>query len=367
MAVTDPTAIGAPTGTSGAVTGGFGQGTPAGFQYTGQNLPGTPNINISDMAAPSYTNTQPADSGGFLQSPTGQLLQAAVPLAVGQYGAGQQAQNIQQLTNQMRAQVTPLAQYGQGVLGQVQGGAPVAGPAGQIIGDQLQGAQALTQAAQPYASGQLTQGQQLALQQAAQGAAARTNLIYGMSGNPLSSANIQAQQAIGNQAVIAADQVRQQNIQFAQQALQSAQGVYNGILQQSLSSAELGLAGFGPAVAQQIKADQQIGSSMQSLYAQIAQGLTASNPNAPGGPSAGQQFGNIFQKMLSGNTSGAVNQPATQSTDSGWGSGYQWGAGPGGSDYAPGVSAPDVTPTGGTDTSQQMTDLSAGTPDWLPS
>jgi hypothetical protein len=288
-------------------------------QPAGTSLdPTMQNVQLSDMSTPNFNIQDPTlmqQAGNFLQSPTGQLLGAAVPVATGLYGAQQQAQNVQGLTNQLRAQVTPLAQYGQGVLGQVQGGAPVAGPAGQIIGGQLQGAQALTQAAQPYASGQLTQGQQFALQQAAQGAAARTNLAYGMSGNPLSSANIQAQQAIGNQAVIAADQVRQQNIQFAQQALQSAQGVYNGILQQSLSSAELGLAGFGPAVAQQIKADQAIGAQTGQLFNQIAQGLTASNPNAPGGPSAGQQFGNIIQKMLSGNTSGAVNQAPAQSVN----------------------------------------------------
>jgi hypothetical protein len=370
-AILDPTTLvglggqgtgGAPTGVSGAVTGGFGQGTPA-----------APSPNLSQMGTspggyytdPNATPANTASTGGFFQSPFGQLLGAAVPVATGLYGAQQQNQNVQNLTNQLRAQVTPVAQYGQGVLGQLQGGAPVAGPAGQIIGGQLQGAQALTQAAQPYASGNLTQAQQLQLQQAAQGASANTNLAYAMSGNPLSSANIAAQQGIADQSIIAAGQIRQQNIQFAQQALQSAQQTYNGLLQQSLSSAELGLAGFAPAVAQQIKADQAIGSQMGNLFNQIAQGLTgrmASEPSAGG--SAGAQFGSIVQKMLSGNTGGAVNQAPAQSVNSG--AGFAPWQGPQGSDYAYGVSAPDVTPTGGfNDTSTVASDLSSGSPNWL--
>jgi hypothetical protein len=191
-------------------------------------------------------------------------------------------------------------------------------------------------------------------------------LAYSMSGDPLSSANVAAQQAIGNQAIIAAGQIQQQNIQFAQQALGAAQSTYNGLLNQSLASAELGLAGFGPAVQYQIAADQRIGQQTQQLFQGIAQGLTASNAQGPGGAGAGQQFGstvgNLFKNILGGNQAGAVNQPAA---NSGWGSGYQWGAGPGGTDYSPGVSAPDVTPTGGTDTSTVASDLSAGTPDWL--
>jgi hypothetical protein len=357
MAVTDPTAIGG-QGAGGAPTATLPQTTtPAPYNYTGTNMPGYPDVNApvsSDLTNPQYTNTQPASpsfwqqAGQFMQSPTGQMIQAGIPVATGFYGAQQANQNIQNLTNQLRGVAAPQVQYGQNVLSQMQGGAPVAGPAGQVIGSQLQGAQALSQAAQPYASGQLTQGQQLALQQAAQGAAARTNLAFSMSGDPLSSANVASQQAIADQSIIAAGQIQQQNIQFAQQALQSAQSVYNGILQQSFSSAQLGISAYQPAMQAQINADQQISQQTQQLMSQIAQGLTGSSPSGPGGPSAGQAFGSAISKWLqSGNQSGAVNPTSPtfnqpQSTDV---SNVVPGAGPGGTSYSPDVSAPDVTPT----------------------
>jgi hypothetical protein len=281
--------------------------------------------NVSDMQTPNFNIQQPTTMqqigqgvSNFLGTPVGQLAQAAIPVATSYYGAQQASQNLNNLTNQLRAQVTPMAQYGQGVLGQLQGGAPVAGPAGQIIGNQLQGAQALAQAAQPYASGQLTQGQQLALAQAARGAAANTNLGYAMSGNPLSSANVAAQQGIQNQAIITAGQLQQQNIQFAQQALQSSQQVYNGLLQQSLSSAELGLAGFQPAVMAQIQGNQAISAQQQAILNSVAQGVVGANPQGPGGANAATQFGNIIGKMLGANQPGAVNQqtqPTTTQTD----------------------------------------------------
>jgi hypothetical protein len=314
---TDLTALGG-QGQGGAPTPNISDmpnpGDPGAF--SGWTAPATPNPG-DPGAFPGYTPGAPTATstpswgtqiGNFMQSPTGQVLQAAVPVGVGLYGAQQQAQNIQGLTNQIRAQVTPMAQYGQGVLGQMQGGPQVAGPAGQFVGSQLQGAQALSQAAMPYATGQLTQGQQLALQQAAQGAAARTNLAYSMSGDPLSSANVAAQQAIGNQAIIAAGQIQQQNIQFAQQALGAAQSTYNGLLNQSLASAELGLAGFAPAVSQQIAADQRIGQTTQQLFQQIAQGVVGQNPQGPGGQ-LGTAAANLFKSVLGGNQASAVNQP----------------------------------------------------------
>jgi hypothetical protein len=293
------------------------------------NLSANPAFSTQNLSTPAQSPSMWSQIGSFMNSPTGQMIQAGVPIATGMYGAQQAQQNIQNLTNQLRGVAAPNVQYGQNVLQQLQGGAPVSGPAGQLIGSQLQGAQQLSQAALPYASGQLTPGQSLALQQAAQGASARTNLAFNMAGGQaLSSAGVASQQAIADQSVIAAGQIQQQNIQFAQQAMQSAQSVYNGILQQSLSSAQLGISAYAPAMTAQINADQQISQQMQQLISGVASGVTGANPSGPGGTSAAQNFGNTIRNWLqSGNQSGSVNQPsATQQTtgpsDSGMSSNY---------------------------------------------
>jgi len=278
---------------------------------TGQptSADGIPLQTFSDMpssytAMPNPTLTQ--QMSGFLGSDTGQLITSALPLATGLYGAQQANQNLQQLTNQERGVVQPAVNYGQGTLNQMMGGAPMAGPAGQYVGTQMNNANTLAQAAQPYATGNLTQGQALALQQAAQGASASTNLGYAMSGNPLSSANVAAQQGIADQSIITAGQVQQQNIQFAAQAMQAAQGVYSGILNGALQSTQLGLSGYSQAVQQQIQGNQQIQQQMQQLMNGVAQGITGSSPSGPGGTQAGQLFGSTLNKVLGSNQPGAV-------------------------------------------------------------
>jgi len=275
------------------------------------------NFNISDMETPvSYNANVPSTAlqtaGSWLQSP---LSQALIPTAVGLYGTQQANQNLQNLTNQERGVVQPAVNYGQGVLNQMQGGAPMAGPAGQYVGQQLTNANTLAQAAQPYATGNLTQGQALALQQAAQGASAATNLGYAMSGNPLSSANVAAQQGIADQSIITAGQVQQQNIQFAAQAMQAAQGVYSGILNGALNSSALGLKGYSAAVQQQITGDQQIQQQQQTLFNQIAQGITGASPSGPGGTASSNAWSNLMSKITGGSQPGAVNSSSSNAVN----------------------------------------------------
>ena len=301
-------------------------------------------------------------AGKFLTSPGGAGLAAAgVGAGVGLYEAGQASSQAKQLAGQIQAQGAPAGQLGAGTIGQLTGGPSVGGPMGQAITGQTGAANTLAQTAQQYGSGNLTSAQNLQIQQQVAQQRAQVNRDLAASGNLNSSARDSAFQQIDNNAAMLAQQMVQGNVNISTSALGAVTNTYNSLIGNALKGSALGLDATSQAVQTQIQSDQQISQYVQQLMKDIAGGLTSTGKgDGQDGQGQGSQasgvggaLGQAIKGFFGGGgavaNSGAPSAPTT---------GYQWGGGPGGSDYAPGVSAPDVTPT--------YTAPSAGsTPDWL--
>ena len=303
--------------------------------------------------------------GDFLKSPAGQLTAAAVPAGVGFYEAGQANRQASNLAGQIKVAGAPAGQLGAATIGQLTGGPSVGGPMGTAIAGQTGAAATLAQTAQQYGSGNLTAAQNLQIQQQVAAQRAQVNRDLAASGNLNSSARDSAFQQIDNNAVMLAQQLVTGNVNLSTSALGAVNSTYDSLINNALSESGLGLKATATAVQQQIQSDQQISQYVQQLMSQIAQGLTGASggggqggqggqPQSAGG-GVGGALGQAIKGFMGGGGAVAGGGGATAGAPA---TGYQWGAGPGGSDYAPGVSAPDVTPT--------YTDPSASTtPDWL--
>jgi hypothetical protein len=301
------------------------QNNPAFSTAAMSGAPNDPSLTqLSDMPGSSYQanlganpafsttslSTQPSSGfswPGFLGSP---VVQAGVPGLIGLYGAGQQQRLGNQVAGTIPGAALPATQLGAGISRQLQGGAPVPGPYGASIGQQTGAAAQLGNVAQEYASGNLTPAQQLALQQGVNAATASKNLAFAMSGNPLSSASIAEGQNINNQAIIASQQIQQNNIQLAQSALQTIQNTYGNLVSQVLSSAGLGAESANAAARLIMANNAQVQQQLTSIWQNIAKGIlgAAAPPQQPGGGTPPQSsWTQLWGKILGQNQPGAVN------------------------------------------------------------
>jgi hypothetical protein len=359
-------------------------GTP--FQYTGTNLPGQGGASV-DVGAPStgdnnWLTTIGSDLSGaatsannWLQSPTGQLVQGAIPIAGTLYEAGRAQSQGNALTNAITAAARPQLNLGTGTVGQLTGGPSVGGPMGTYISGATGAANELATTAQTYGTGNLTPAQQQQVNSFAAGQKAQVagSLAKG-SGTLDSSTRAAMNQEVDNNTAMLSQALVNQNIQIASGALSAVNQTYNQLLGMALSQSGLGTEATSNAVQLQLKNNQQLQTLLQQIFSgmatqmataqggQVSQqgGQKATTPGAQAGASAMQ----ILQKYLGGGGGGG-GTPAQGTPVS---SGYQWGTGPGGSDYAPGVSAPDVAPTTQTPSDYGSIPMgSTGSPDWLSS
>jgi hypothetical protein len=266
----------------------------------------------------------PGDSN---QNPWLTATQAIVPGIVGLYGAQQQQNLGNRVAGTIPAAVQPATSLGAGTSNYLQTGVPMGGPMGQSQVQQTQAAAQLGNVANQYASGNLTPAQVLALQQGVNAATAGKNLAFSMSGNPLSSASIMEGQNINNQAIIASQQIQQNNIQLASNALQSVQSVYNNLVSQVLNAANLGGSAATAAAQLIMKNNADVQKNIQSIWQNITKSIIGAAAQTP-------EVTNFFKNLLGQNTSGGVN-PST----------FVAGGGGGGSDWSAGVST--GTPSGG--------------------
>jgi hypothetical protein len=280
-------------------------------------------VQLTDMPQQNFNIQQPTAGQSFMMSPWGQFAQTAIPGMIGLYGARQQQNLGNQIAGTIPAAVQPATTLGRGISTQLQGGGQMPGPYGASIAQQTGAAAQLGNVAQQYASGNLTPAQQLALQQGVNAATAQKNLAFSMSGNPLSSASIMEGQNINNQAIIASQQIQQNNIALASNALQSVQGVYNNLVSQVITSAGLGGVAANAAAQLIMKNNVDVQKQITSIWANIAKSILGAQPGQQGGQT-NNVVGQMIDKLLGKNQPGAVNpqqpgqptpQPGQQMTD----------------------------------------------------
>jgi hypothetical protein len=293
-----------------------------------------------DPSILSNINSGLQSAGDWLGTPGGQLVTAAGVGTLGYLqGASAQSQ-AKQLAGQITAPVAPLQALGTGTVNQVMGGPAMPGQYGTTIGNEMTAATGLSGVAAQYGSGQLTPAQQQEIQQAVGEQTSQANLAFGMASSPgeMSSAALAERQQIQNNALMMGDQLQRANIQTAQAALQSVQEAYQNILSPALQSASLAVGANATAVGLQIQQNAAIASSLNKLWSSLATGVTT----AAGGGNQSTNMGTLMSKLFG---SGANTGSTDTSTPASAPANYAWGAGPGGSDWAAGVSSPDVTPT----------------------
>jgi hypothetical protein len=252
----------------------------------------------------------------FMQSPWGQAANAVIPGVVGLYGA-KQAQNLgNQVAGTIPAAVQPATSLGAGISTQLQGGPQMPGPYGASINQLTGAASNLGNVAQQYSTGQLTPAQQLALQQGVNAATANKNLAFAMGGNALSSASTAESQNIANQAIIAGQQIQQNNIGLAQSAMQTVTNTYNSLVGNVLNAAGLGGTAAANAARMIMQNNQQIQQSTSQIWQNITKGIIGAATGQGGTSPTGQQtpasnanspIQQVLNWLKGQNQSGAVN------------------------------------------------------------
>lgn len=228
-------------------------------------------------------STLATDISQFFGSPLGQLAEFGTLAGIGQYQAGQAQRQIGSEAGSISALGQPFSVAGQGILGQLTGGPQVGGPVGASIATQTAAAGELGQVAKTYSTGNLTAAQQQQVQQYIQQQRAMVDTQLAASGNTDSSARQAAYQQIDNNAAQLTQQLTQGNVQIGTQALQSVQSTYSTLLNQAMSSSELGLGAQEAAVMTLVQGDTQLQQSLMQLFGLIAQGFGTAMGGGKGG------------------------------------------------------------------------------------
>jgi hypothetical protein len=276
----------------------------------------------------------------FFSSPLGSLAEFGTLAGLGLSQANAQKGTNDQLAGSLSDLGKPFSAAGAAELGQVTGGAPVGGPMGTSITDQTTAAANLGGVAKQYSTGQLTDAQNLQVQDYIKQQRAMVDTQLAQSGNTDSSARQAAYQQIDDNAAKLTQQLTQGNVGIATQALQGVQSTYTTLLQQSLSSAEFGLGAQEAAVMTQIQSDTALATSLNALFGEIAKGFgTAMGGKAGGGGTSG-----------TGTTGGALNDLLKKLTGS--------GGAPGATDAAGAL--PAITDTTGLGLPTNVPDVAGG-------
>jgi len=211
--------------------------------------------------------------GNFASSNAGSLATFGTLAGLGEVQASQQKSENQQQANSISSLGQPYSQAGAGILSQLEGGAQVGGPLGQSIKDQTDTASELGQVAKNYGTGQLTSAQQQQVADFVKNQRAQVDSQLAASGNTDSSAKDAAYQQIDSASAQLTQQLTAGNLSISQQALTTVQQTYNGLLNQALTSSEFGLGAQEQAVQTLIQGDTQLSTSLNQLFAGLAQGF----------------------------------------------------------------------------------------------
>jgi len=240
----------------------------------------------------SYLSLLGGAAGEIVGSPTGTSLIAG---GLANYQAGQAEQQAKQLAGQITTPAAPFTNFSTQLQNQLTTGAPMSGPMGQTVASEQAAMQSLGQVANQYSTGQLQPWQVEALKQSTVSAMAPTNLAYAMSGGgDVTSAQTQAQQDIRNRALVVAGQIQQQNLATAAAALQTIQTTSTSLTDQALNAAKLGVNANTDAVKLEIQQNSAIAQSLNSLYGNLAKGITT----AAGGTGTANQGMTPIQALL---------------------------------------------------------------------
>lgn len=255
-------------------------------------------------------------AGNWLTSPTGQNVQASIPLAATLFQAGRATTQGNALTNAISAQGRPAGNLGAGTINQLLGGPSAGGPMGQYVTGATGVANTLTGTAAQYGTGQLTPAQQQQVEQYRNAAKSQVASEFS-KGNLDSSARMTSNTAIDNNASMLAQSLVAGNMQISEGALAAVNSTFQSLVNNALNASGLGVLATSDAVRQQLANNQQV----QTLLQQIFGGIAKQQTTAQGGTvsqQGGQQPGTpgtltqLLQKWLGPGGGGADNTAAGQ-------------------------------------------------------
>jgi hypothetical protein len=214
---------------------------------------------------------------------------AGALVGLGEYEAGQAQKQTAGLTSQLTTPAQPFVSGANTELSQTLAGLTgngTAPPAGSSIAQQEQAAKELGDVATQYGTGQLTSAQQQQVQQYIQSQQQEIRSQLASQGVTDSSVLTMYDEQIQNNAAQLTQQLTAQNLGISEQALTSVQSTYNTLLNQSISQFSAGMGPIEDAVNLTVQQNTAIAGELNSLFGQIARGMSGASGGSGGGRSS---------------------------------------------------------------------------------
>lgn len=224
-----------------------------------------------------------SDLSNLAGNPT---VQAGTLIGAGEYEAGQAQKQTAGLTSQLTTPAQPFVSGANTELSQTLSGLTgngAAPPAGSSVAQQETAAKELGDVATQYGTGQLTTAQQAQVQQYIQQQQQEIRSQLANQGVTDSSVLAMYDEQIQNNAAQLTQSLVSQNLGISEQALSSVQSTYNTLLNQSISQFTAGMGPIEDAVNLTVQQNTAISGELNSLFGQIARGLSGASGSSGSG------------------------------------------------------------------------------------
>lgn len=257
----------------------------------------TPTGTQTSGGTASTDNSWLSQIGSYLSGNGANIAEFGALAGLGLEQANSQKNTNDQLAGSLSSLGTPFNTSAQTMLTGTNAGL------GGSIGQQTSAAASLGDIANTninaYKTNTLLPGQQSQVDDYIKQQRAMVDSQLAASGNTDGSAKDAAYQQIDSNAALLTQQLNQNNLTAGETALSTVQSTYTNLINQTLSEANFGFGAQSTAVQTQIASDTQLSTSLNQLFAGIAQGFGAAQGGAKSGATGTSQVGKVANGVAS--------------------------------------------------------------------